>query len=91
MNEKSQHCNDVNSFHNNLCLTQILEKEMATHSSIFAWRILWTKETSRVQPAREVAKSHTQLSNYHSFNSNFKYEKFLKFEKIIQKLMRCVS
>ena len=41
--------------------------------------------------AREVAKSHTQLSNYHSFNSNFKYEKILKSEKIIQKLMRCVS
>ena len=39
----------------------------------------------------EVTKSYTQLSNYHSFNSNFNYEKFLKLEKIIQKLMRCVS
>ena len=26
-----------------------LEKEMATHSSIPAWRILWTKETGRLQ------------------------------------------
>ena len=26
-----------------------LEKEMATHSSILAWRILWTKEPGRLQ------------------------------------------
>ena len=25
-----------------------LEKEMATHSSIFAWRISWTEEHGRV-------------------------------------------
>ena len=25
-----------------------LEKEMATHSSILAWRIPWTEETSRL-------------------------------------------
>ena len=25
-----------------------LEKGMATHSSILAWRILWTEETGRV-------------------------------------------
>ena len=26
-----------------------LEKEMATHSSIFAWRIPWTEELGRLQ------------------------------------------
>ena len=26
----------------------ILEKEIATHSSIFAWRIPWTEETGRL-------------------------------------------
>ena len=26
-----------------------LEKEMAIHSSIFAWRIPWTEESGRVQ------------------------------------------
>ena len=26
-----------------------LEKEMATHSSILAWRILWTEELGRLQ------------------------------------------
>ena len=25
-----------------------VEKEMATHSSIFAWRILWTEESGRL-------------------------------------------
>ena len=27
-----------------------LQKEMATHSSILAWRIPWTKEPGRIQP-----------------------------------------
>ena len=27
----------------------VLEKEMATHSSILAWRTLWTEEPGRVQ------------------------------------------
>ena len=27
-----------------------LEKGMATHSSILAWRILWTEEPSVIQP-----------------------------------------
>ena len=26
-----------------------LEKEMATHSSILAWRILWTEESGKIQ------------------------------------------
>ena len=29
-----------------------LEKEMATHSSILAWRIPWTKEPGRLQSMR---------------------------------------
>ena len=37
-----------------------LEKEMATHSSILAWRIPWTEKPGRLH---EVAKSLTQLSN----------------------------
>ena len=36
-----------------------LEKAMATHSSILAWRIPWT--------VHGVTKSRTQLSNFHSF------------------------
>ena len=29
-----------------------LEKEMATHSSIFAWEIPWTEEPNRLQSMR---------------------------------------
>ena len=32
-----------------LDLEDPLEKEMATHSSIFAWRIPWTEEPGRLQ------------------------------------------
>ena len=39
-----------------------LEKEMATYSSILAWRIPWTEEPGRVQ-SRGVSKSGTRLSN----------------------------
>ena len=38
-----------------------LEKEMATHSSILAWKILWTEELSRLQ-FMGSQKSLTQLS-----------------------------
>ena len=34
-----------------------LEKEMATHSSILAWRIPWTEEPGR--PVHGVAESQT--------------------------------
>ena len=27
-----------------------LEQEMATHSSILAWKILWTEEPGKLQP-----------------------------------------
>ena len=37
-----------------------LEKEMATHSSILAWRIPWTEEPGRLQ-SMGVAKSQIRL------------------------------
>ena len=39
-----------------------LEKEMATHSSILAWRIPWTEECGRLQ-SMGMQKSQTQLSD----------------------------
>ena len=39
-----------------------LEKEMATHSSILAWRIPWVEEPGRWQ-AMGLQKSQTQLSD----------------------------
>ena len=39
-----------------------LEKEMATHSSTLAWRILRTEELGRLQ-SRKVAWGRTRLSD----------------------------
>ena len=33
-----------------------LEKEMATHYSILAWRVPWTEEPGRLHTVHEVAK-----------------------------------
>ena len=32
-----------------LCWEDPLEKEMTTHSSILAWRVLWAEEPGRLQ------------------------------------------
>ena len=40
-----------------------LEKEMATHSSILAWRIPWIEEPGRLQVHR-ASKSWTRLSEF---------------------------
>ena len=39
-----------------------LEKEMATHSSILAWGILWTEEPGGLQ-SMGLQKGQTQLTN----------------------------
>ena len=38
------------------------EKEMATHSSTLAWKILWTEEPGRLQSMG--SQSRTRLSNF---------------------------
>ena len=41
-----------------------LEKEMATRSSILAWRIPWKEEPGRItEESMGLQKSQTQLSN----------------------------
>ena len=46
-----------------------LEKEMATHSRILAWKIPWTEETGGMQPigsqrvGRDLATKQQQRSN----------------------------
>ena len=40
-----------------------LEKGMATHSSILAWRIPWTEEPGGLHTVRGVTKSQTHLSD----------------------------
>ena len=41
-----------------------LEKEMAIHSSLLAWRILWTEESGGIEKSMGL-KSQTQLSDFH--------------------------
>ena len=43
-----------------------LEKEMATHSSILAWRIPWTEGVWQAT-VHGVTKSQTQLNDFHFF------------------------
>ena len=38
-----------------------LEKEMATHSSILAWKVLWTEEPSRLHTVHEVTRVRHNL------------------------------
>ena len=40
-----------------------LAKEMATHSSILAWKILWTEEPGGLHAVHGVEKSWARLSN----------------------------
>ena len=47
----------------------LLEKEMAVHSSTLAWKIPWMEEPSRLQ-SMGLQKSRTRLSD---FNVNVKY------------------
>ena len=58
-----------------------LEKEMATHSSIPAWRIPWTKEPYRLQSMGVQRVGHDWVTNtrtHWSFNLSI----FLKFSEI---------
>ena len=58
-----------------------LEKEMATHSSILAWKILWTEELGGYSPG--VTKSQTQLTERlnrnHCINLRVPISRFLSF------------
>ena len=50
-----------------LGLKEILEEEMATHSSILAWRISWTEEPSGLQSvdSQRVGQDWSDLAYTH--------------------------
>ena len=50
-----------------------LEKEMATHSSTPAWKILWMEEPGRLQSMG--SQSQTWLSNFTGSGNDFNYTK----------------
>ena len=45
-----------------------LEKEMATHSSIFAWRIPWTEESGGLQSMGSQRVRHDYVTNTFTFH-----------------------
>ena len=47
-----------------------LEKGMATHSSILAWRIPGTEETGRLQSIKSQRVRHDQMTNTFTFLFN---------------------
>ena len=49
-----------------------LEKEMATHSSILAWRILWTEKPGRLQSTGSQRVGHDWVISFHFTSLHFK-------------------
>ena len=77
-------CQNLRKHTQNMCilmhenytsLQKVLEKEMATHSSILAWEIPWIEETDGLQPLR-LQKSETWLS-HKTNNRRFYYLSFV--------------
>ena len=52
-----------------------LEKEMATHSSILAWKIPWTEEPDRLQSMGSQRVGHNWATSLH-FSFQLKYPLF---------------
>ena len=48
-----------------------LEKEMAIHSNILAWKIPWAEEPDRLHTVHGVAKSQTPLSDFTFISFSF--------------------
>ena len=61
----SRHCPEaaLNMYHFTQRNLHTLEEGTATHSSILAWRILWTEEPGGL-PSNRVTVSHTQLKQF---------------------------
>ena len=55
-----------------LGLEDALEKEMATHSSILAWRIPWTEEPGGLQSMRSQRVRHDWATHFH-FQAGWQY------------------
>ena len=61
-----------------------LEKEMATHSSILAWRIPWTEEPGGLQSTGSQRVGHNWAIK-HIINSIFNYYVVFRFTKLTLK------
>ena len=50
-----------------------LEKDMATHSSLLAWRLPWTEEPGRLQSVGSQRVVHDCVTNFQFFHNRIKY------------------
>ena len=57
-----------------------LEKEMATHSSILAWRIPWTEEPGRLQSTGSQRVGHDWATSLHFTSHKYKTPRHCRFE-----------
>ena len=58
----------------------LLEKEMATHSSVLAWRIPWTEEPGRLQSIGLQRVGHNWATNtFHFWSLLTKYQQLLSY------------
>ena len=68
----------------------ILEKEMATHSSIIAWRIPWSEKSGRLQSIWSQRVKHDWVINTFRWGSQY-YLQFLRREDELEHDHRRVS
>ena len=68
------HCSKL---HKKVKYSQILEKEMATHSRILAWRIPWTEESGRLQSMRLQWNGYNWSALTHTLSNSLPTNKIL--------------
>ena len=59
-----------------------LEKEMATHSSILAWKIPWTEEPGRLQSTGSQKVGHDWATFFLSFFSSVQFSRSVLFNSL---------
>ena len=65
-------------------LIEILEKEMATHSSTLAWRIPWTEEAGRLQSIESQRVGHEWATSlYRHIHSSNNHKQISQKTKLI--------
>ena len=72
-----------------------LEKEMATHSSILAWRIPWTEESDRLHSMGLQESDTTEWVNHHHhiyiYTYTYTYTIYTTIYTLYTQLTSCVS
>ena len=61
-----------------------LEKEMATHPSTLAWKMLWTEEPGRLQSMGSQRVGHDRVTSLLHFKA-YSWEDFLMHPKNVSK------